>query len=70
MTAVSASWLFMKWRMDIVGKLSIALGQRIFMLVLTDDFTKWVEAQAFHEVRETEVKNFLWKNIICRFRVP
>ena len=67
---ITSPWPFMKWGMDIVGKIPIAPGQRIYMLVLTDYFTKWVEAEAFHQVRDTEVKNFVWKNIICRFGVP
>ena len=44
-------------------------GERIYMLALTNYFTKWVEAEAFHQVRDTEVKKFIWKNIICRFGV-
>ena len=63
-------WPFMKWGMDIVGKMPTAPGQRVFMLALTDYFTKWVEAEAFAKVRDLEVKNFVWKNIICRFGVP
>ncbi|XP_070011452.1 uncharacterized protein [Nicotiana sylvestris] len=37
-------WPFMKWGMDIVGPLSQAKGKVKFLLVLTDYFTKWVEA--------------------------
>ena len=71
MTMISSPWAFMKWGIDIIGKMSITLGQRIYMLVLTDYFTKWVEVEAFHQVRDTEVKkNFIWKNIIYRFGVP
>ncbi|KAL5551749.1 hypothetical protein UlMin_001925 [Ulmus minor] len=40
------------------------------MLAVTDYFTKWVEAEAYHHIRDREVKNFIWKNIICRFGVP
>lgn len=49
----------MKWRMDIVGKMPTAPGQRVYMLVLMDYFTKWVGAEAFHQVRDSEVKNFV-----------
>ena len=65
-----APWPFMKWGMDIVGKLPTAPGQRVFMLAVTDYFTKWVEAEAFKQVRDREVKNFIWKHVICRFGVP
>ena len=60
----------MKWGMDIVGKLPTAPGQRMYMLVVTDYFTKSVEAEAYHQIRDREVKNFIWKNIICRFGIP
>ena len=60
----------MKWGMDIVGKLPTAPGQRMYMLAVTDYFTKWVEAEAYHQVRDQEVKNFIWKNVICRFGIP
>uniref|UniRef100_A0A803QIE8 Uncharacterized protein n=1 Tax=Cannabis sativa TaxID=3483 RepID=A0A803QIE8_CANSA len=42
-----APWPFMKWGMDIVGKMSTTPGQRVFMLALTNYFTKWVEEEAF-----------------------
>ena len=60
----------MKWGMDIVGKLSTAPGQHVYMLAVTDYFTKWVEAEAYHQVHNHEVKTFNWKNVICRFGVP
>ena len=69
LTSITLPCPFMKWGIDILGKMSTASGQRIYMLVLTNYFTKWVEAKAFHQVRDTEVKNFVWKNIMCRFGV-
>lgn len=56
--------------MDIVGKLPQAPGQKMFMLALADYFSKWIEADSFTQVREKEVINFIWRNIICRFDVP
>ena len=56
--------------MDIMGNLPMATGQRVYMLAVTDYFTKWVEPKAYHQVRDREVKNFIWKNAICRFGVP
>lgn len=63
-------WPFMRWGMDIVGKLPVAPGQKVFMLALTDYFSKWIEAGAFQQVRDKEVISFLHTNIICRFGVP
>ena len=60
----------MKWGIDIVDKLPIAPGLQIYMLAVTDYFTKWIEAKAFHQVCDHEVKNFIWKNVIYCFGVP
>ena len=60
----------MKWGMDIVGKLPTTPNQCVYMLAVTDYFTKWVEAEAYHQIRDREVKNFIWKKITCRFGVP
>ena len=38
----------MKWGMDIVGKLLTVPSQCMNMLAVTDYFTKWVEAKAYH----------------------
>ncbi|KAK0589707.1 hypothetical protein LWI29_017611 [Acer saccharum] len=70
LNSISAPWPFMKWGMDIVGKLPAAPGGVVYMLVLTDYFTKWVEVGAYQQVRDIEVRDFIWKNIICRFGVP
>ena len=40
------------------------------MLVAVDYFTKWAEAEALANIRDVDVKKFIWKNIITRFRVP
>ena len=56
--------------MDIVGKLPAALGNVVFLLVVTDYFTKWIEAAAIAHIREVEVINFVWKNVVCRFGLP
>ena len=40
------------------------------MLVAVDYFTKWAEAEALANIRDVDVKKFVWKNIITRFGVP
>ena len=49
----------MKWDMDFVGKLPIALGQCVYMLAIMEYFTKWVEAEAYHQFRDREIKTFI-----------
>ncbi|XP_074278665.1 uncharacterized protein LOC141602261 [Silene latifolia] len=68
--SISVPWPFMKWGMDIVGKLPIAQSQKMFMLAMTDYFSKWIEADSFRQVTEKEVISFIRTNIICRYGVP
>ena len=35
-----------------------------------DYFTKWVEAEALANIRDMDVKKFVWKNIVTNFKVP
>ena len=35
-----------------------------------DYFTKWVETEPLTDIKDMDVKRFIWKNIITRFGVP
>ena len=41
-----------------------------FLVVGIDYFKKWVEAEPLAKIIQQNVKNFVWKNIICKFGVP
>ena len=41
-----------------------------FLLVAIDYFTKWVKAKALPIITEVKIQNFVWKNIVCRFKMP
>lgn len=56
--------------MDIVGPLSVVAAQKKFLLVATEYFTKWVEVEAYASIKNKNISNFVWKIIICRFRIP
>ncbi|XP_065617155.1 uncharacterized protein LOC136062243 [Quercus suber] len=47
-----------------------AAGNKKYLLVGTDYFTKWVEAEPLANIRDVDVQRFVWKNIITRFGVP
>ena len=38
-------------------------------MVDTDYFTKWVEAELLANIKDVDVKRFVWKNIVTRFRI-
>ena len=60
----------MKYSMDIVGPLPRSSSQCKYLLILTDYFTKWVEAEAYADIKDSDVESFIWKNRIYRFGVP
>ena len=41
-----------------------------FLVMGIDYFTKWVEAEPLVKITQQNVKNFVWKSIVCRFGVP
>ncbi|RVX11162.1 hypothetical protein CK203_013254 [Vitis vinifera] len=45
--------------MDIVGPLPAAPAQKKFMLVATDYFSKWVEAEAYASIKDKDVTNLI-----------
>ena len=53
-----------------MGPLSLATGQRKFMLVAIGYFTKWAEAEAYAQVTTTHLVQFVQRNIVSKFGVP
>ena len=39
-------------------------------MVAVDYFTKWAKAEVLASIRDVDVKKFVWRNIVTRFRVP
>ena len=46
------------------------MGNRKYLLVGTDYFMKWVEAEPLANIRDVDAKTFIWKNIVTQFGVP
>ena len=53
-----------------MGPFLLGKKQLIFLIVATDYFTKLAEAKPMATIIEAKVTSFVWKNIICKFRVP
>ena len=67
---VSSPWPFAQWGLDILSPFPRTTGNRQFIVVAVDYFTKWVEAEALADIWDVDVKRFVWKNLITRFGVP
>ncbi|KAL0398056.1 UNVERIFIED_CONTAM: hypothetical protein Sradi_2148900 [Sesamum radiatum] len=46
---------FDQWGMDLIGKLPRATGQREYLIVAVDYFSKWVEAEPLSKISEKEI---------------
>ena len=46
------------------------MGNKKYLLVCTDYFTKWFEVEPLANIRDVDVKRFIWKNIVTQFGVP
>ena len=68
--SISSPWPFAQWGIDIVGPLPTAPAQRKLFLVATDYFSKWIEAETFTSIKDKDITQFVWKNIVCRFGIP
>ncbi|KFK26623.1 hypothetical protein AALP_AA8G272900 [Arabis alpina] len=69
LTTSAAAYPFMSWAMDIIGPFPKS-HQKRYVIVITDYFTKWVEAEAYAMIRANDVHNFVWKFLICRHGLP
>ena len=67
---LSSPWPFAQWGLDIVGPFPKAVGNKKYLIVGTDYFTKWVEAEPLTNIRDVDAKRFVWKSIVTRFGVP
>ena len=66
---VNIPWPFAQWGLDILGPFPQATSNCRFVLVAVDYFTKWAKAKALANIRDVDVKKFVWKNIVTRFGV-
>ena len=52
MKSISSPLSFRKWGVDKVGKFPMAPGQKVFLLIATGYFSKWVEAEALSRITD------------------
>ena len=67
---ISSLWPFAQWGIDIVGPFPTPPAQKKLLLVATNYFSKWIEAEAYAYIKDKDVTRFIWKNIVCRFGIP
>lgn len=61
---------FDKWGIDFVGPIELTSQGQPYILVCTDEVTKWAEAKPIKHTRNNNVAKFLYESIFTLFGVP
>ena len=69
LNSLSSPWPFAQWGLDIIGPFPKAIRNKRYLLVDTNYFTKWVEAEPLANIKNMDANKFFWKNIVTRFGV-
>ncbi|GKE05305.1 reverse transcriptase domain-containing protein [Tanacetum coccineum] len=70
LSPITSPWPFYKWGIDIVGPFPEGPGKVKFLIVAIDYFTKCIEAKPVATITGSQIKKFVWDNIVCRFGLP
>ena len=70
LSPIDCAWPFAQWGLDLLGPFPPASGQRKYIIVGVDYFTKWVEAEPLATITEQQIEKFVWKNLVTRFGLP
>ena len=71
MNPIIKPWPFRGWAMDMIGQINPPSSKgHQWVLVVTDYFTKWVEAVPMRSVASRDVISFVKEHIIHRFGIP
>lgn len=60
---LTSLWPFAQWGMVIMGPMPKASGNRNFLFVATNYFTKWIEEESLARITEPMVEKFVLRNI-------
>lgn len=62
---------FQKWGIDVIGEINPHSSmEHRYILIVTNDFTRWMVAVPLKQVNTNQVIEFLEYNIITRFGTP
>ncbi|GJW61615.1 reverse transcriptase domain-containing protein [Tanacetum coccineum] len=67
LSPITSPWPFYKWDIDIAGPFLEGPGKVKFLIVAIDYFTKWIKAKPVATITGSQIKKFVWDNIVCRF---
>jgi hypothetical protein len=66
---IPMTWPFTVWALELLGPLKKASGGLTHLLVVVNEFTKWIEAKPLAKIGSMQAVDFILDIIFC-FRVP
>ncbi|KAK3042740.1 hypothetical protein RJ639_000798 [Escallonia herrerae] len=70
LTSIVSPIPFAVWGIDLLGPFPMASGQRRFVIMAIDYFTKWTEVESLATITSAKCEDFFLKNVVCHFGVP
>ena len=67
---MTSPWPFAVWGIDLIDQLLKGRGSIQYVIVAVNYFTKWIKVEALASIMPVKIKEFLYKNIVCRYKVP
>ena len=67
--SIYSPWLLHTLGIDILGHFPLAIRQMKY-LICHWVLTKWIEVEPVAQITAHKVQHFVWKSIVCRFRIP
>ena len=68
--SMTSPWPFAVWGIDLIGRLPKGRGTVQYIVVAVDYFTMWVEVEVLASITPANIREFIYKNIVCRYGVP
>ena len=69
--STTSTWPFEMWGIDVAGAIIPPSSKgHLFILAITDYFSKWAETIPLREVKTSDVIKFVKHHVIYRFGVP
>nr|CAH66588.1 OSIGBa0111E13.6 [Oryza sativa] len=67
---IAPIWPFARWGLDIIRPFPMGRNGYKFAIVAVEYFSRWIEVEPLGAITSAAVQKFVWKNIVCYFRVP
>ena len=68
--SIYSPWPFHTWGIDILGPFALGVRQMKYLVISIGYFTKWIKAGPVAQITTHKIQHFVWKNIVCRFKIP